>query len=104
MPSFDHNEANRLTEAANAAQLKPTNEAPLRRAIRFQQASQSTDLQSGHSNMDNGKALPVPPPTPPPPLPRYPGCLSAQWAISCRVSQRDVAGQTAAGKRAQIAF
>lgn len=60
MPSFDHNEANRLTEAANAAQLKPTNEAPLRRAIRFQQASQSTDLQSGHSNMDNGKALPVP--------------------------------------------
>lgn len=36
MPSFDHNEANRLTEAANAAQLKPTNEAPQRRAIRFQ--------------------------------------------------------------------
>lgn len=30
-------------------------------AIRFQLASQSTDLQSGHSNMDNGKALAVPP-------------------------------------------
>lgn len=27
-------------------------------AIRFQLASQSTDLQSGHSNMDNGKASP----------------------------------------------
>lgn len=46
------------------------------RAIRFQLASQSTDLQSGHSNMDNGKALAVPPSIPPPPGAAPPQCGS----------------------------
>lgn len=46
MPSFDHNETNRLTEAANAAQLKPTNEAGHSRSERANQPTFNPAIQT----------------------------------------------------------
>lgn len=76
MPSFDHNEANRLTEAANAAQLKPTNEAP--------QHSESDTVSAGEPinrpsirPFKHGQWQGFGPPTiPPPPAAAPPQCGS----------------------------
>lgn len=46
VPSFDHNETNRLTEAANAAQLKPTNEAGHSRSERANQPTFNPAIQT----------------------------------------------------------